>query len=84
MRCRTRLVNQDDSVQLPIINIDQLCDGLGVSRDWINRRWMKNENPPPYFRDGDAVFFELEELQAWARRRALGSDFTDTEDDPTD
>lgn len=77
---------------LPIIHVDQLCEGLGVTRDWINRTWLASDNPPPHFRDGYQVFFELGELKEWAKRRALGndpaeweSDYTDTvEPDPSD
>ncbi len=85
MRWRAELVNKDsDMFQLPIVNIDQLAKDLNLSRDWINRRWLRSENPPPSFRDGDNVFFEIEELQQWAKRRSLGFDFTDTEDDLLD
>lgn len=68
-------------MQLPIIHIDQLAESLSVTRDWINRKWLKSDNPPPCFRDGDSVFFELEELQLWARRRSLGYDSTGTPED---
>ncbi len=64
--------------RLPIVHIDQVAKELNITRDWINRRWLSADNPPPSFRDGDNVFFEIEELQAWARRRSLGSDSTNT------
>ncbi len=67
---------------LPIIHIDQLAEQLNLTRDWINRQWLRSDNPPPSFRDGDSVFFEISEFQQWARRRALGS--TDIELDPLD
>lgn len=67
---------------LPIIHIDQLAESLLLTRDWIVRKWLKSDNPPPHFRDGDSVFFELEELRQWARRRSFGSDSIDTPTDP--
>jgi hypothetical protein len=55
---------------LPIVHIDQLAESLGLTRDWINRRWLNADDPPPHFRDGDAVFFPLEAFGKWADRRA--------------
>ncbi|QDV76995.1 DNA-binding protein [Botrimarina mediterranea] len=57
-------------LQLPIVHIDQLAESLGITRDWINRRWLKSDNPPPHFRDGDAVFFPVDGLREWADRRS--------------
>lgn len=61
---------------LPIIHIDQLAASLGLTRDWINRRWLHAEDPPPHFRDGDAVFFDRDGLRRWSERRskATGDD----------
>ena len=58
-------------VELPIAHIDQVANHLGVTRDWINRQWLQSDNPPPHFRDGGAVFFDLELLRQWAQCRCL-------------
>ena len=79
--CQDGLVNKDCAM-LPIIHIDVLAEDLTVTRDWINRNWLKGDDPPPCFRDGDSVFFEIVSLQEWARRRGYG--FTDTDIDPMD
>ncbi len=57
---------------LPIVHIDKLAEELGVSRRWINENWIASDNPPPHFEDGKAIFFEIEELKTWAKRRSLG------------
>ena len=74
---------------LPIIHIDHLAKELGVERRWIMDNWLKrvqaddSAGPVPHFRDGHNVFFDLEELHLWARRRSFGSDFTDMPIDPS-
>lgn len=59
------------TANIPLISINQLAEFWGLDRNWIVCNWLNSDDPPPHFRDGDSVFFELESLQEWGRRRAI-------------
>ncbi|MEM8866457.1 MAG: hypothetical protein AAGF31_13005 [Planctomycetota bacterium] len=63
---------------------DAVRHAMKAARQWLYRNWINTPDPAPHFRCGDRLFFEIGELEAWAKRRSLGSDSTSTEAEPMD
>ncbi len=58
------------SVSLGVLDIDGICEVLGVSRTWIEQQIRKDKTFPKLFKLGARRHVKLSDLQLWVDQKA--------------
>jgi predicted DNA-binding transcriptional regulator AlpA len=66
----TPAVQTAPSVSLGVINIDGVCEILGVSRTWIEQQIRRDKTFPRPFRIGARRHIKVSDLQMWVDQKA--------------